>query len=93
MVYFPILDHIENVDDDRIYTVTFTYFFHSSLGLWVYQIAGRKFKYGGVLPVDKLREFFTMFEHTVSGHVHSFRGTELKDLLKKVGEYIDYYGT
>lgn len=93
MVYLSILDTIDKLDDYRTYTITFSYLFHRIMGKWIYIICGKKFRYGGVLPGKELKDFLCEFDHTISGHVHSFEGDHLKRILERVGEYIDRYGT
>ncbi len=93
MVYLAIEDHLKKIDDRKIYTIIFTYYFHRTTGKWIYLLGGRKLNYGGVLPKDEMNNFLGFFGHAISGCAHSFEGVELKELLKRVARYIDYYGT
>lgn len=93
MVYLAIEEHLKKIDDNKIYPTCFTYYFHRVMGMWIYLLGGRKLNYGGVLPRRELNNLLEFFDHSGSGYVHQLKGIDLKRLLKRVGYYIDYYGT
>ena len=92
-MYLPIEEHVKRIEDDEIYTVTITYYYNATVGMYMYALGGRKLSYAGCIPAYEMRRFIESLGYISSEAVREFSGRELKDLLWRVGIYIGYYGT
>lgn len=101
--YLPIEEHIDCLNLDRNYFISFTWSYNEMLKLCTFQVSGKitlkgrkakQFSYGGVTPLNEMEKLVkNIINYDVESPFLRLSGYATLKFLRIISYFILYYGT